>query len=114
MILLDTSVLTDASAPRSAFRKWARELIADGVSGRGAATNVASIAEICVGNDEPETVADRAYRERRQSQSGSPTPATPLPEFFIGAHAEVMGWVIATADEGRFPTYFPAVRLETP
>jgi predicted nucleic acid-binding protein len=38
----------------------------------------------------------------------------PLPDFFIGAHAEVMGWPPATADEGRFRTSFPSVTLETP
>lgn len=30
------------------------------------------------------------------------------------AHAQVMGWPIATADEGRFRTYFPSVFLQTP
>jgi predicted nucleic acid-binding protein len=39
---------------------------------------------------------------------------TPLPDFFIGAHAQVMGWTLATADESRFTTYFPSVRLLTP
>jgi hypothetical protein len=38
----------------------------------------------------------------------------PLPDFFIGAQAEVMGWKIATRDQGRFEKYFPAVVLVTP
>jgi predicted nucleic acid-binding protein len=37
-----------------------------------------------------------------------------LPDFFIGAHAQIMGWPLATADEGRFRTYFPSVILRTP
>jgi hypothetical protein len=138
VILLDTNVLIYASAPRSPFRRWARDLIAEGVSGNGAATSVVSIAEICVGDADPDTVAERvrswgvtvldvpaaaaepcarayrAYRERRRAESQRDSPALPLPDFFIGAHAEIMGWEIATADEGRFRRYFPSVSLRTP
>ena len=58
MILLDTNVLIYASTPRSPFLRWAREAIAEGVSGDGAATSAVSIAEICVGDAEPESVAE--------------------------------------------------------
>jgi len=37
-----------------------------------------------------------------------------LPDCFIGAHAEVMGYSLATADASRFRTYFPKVPLITP
>jgi predicted nucleic acid-binding protein len=136
VILLDTNVLIYASTPRSPFLKWAREVIAEGVSGDGAATSAVSIAEICVGDAEPDTVAERvrswgvavldvpaaaacarayrAYRERRRVESERDAPVMPLPDFFIGAHAEVMRWPIATADEGRFRAYFPSVVLRTP
>jgi predicted nucleic acid-binding protein len=138
VILLDTNVLIYASTPGSSFLAWARDAIAEGVSGDGAATSAVSIAEICVGAAEPDTVADRvrswgvaildvpaaaaescarayrAYRESRRAESQRDAPMMPLPDFFIGAHAEVMGWPIATADAGRFRTYFPSVVLQTP
>jgi predicted nucleic acid-binding protein len=138
MILLDTNVLIYASTDRSPFLEWARHTIAMGVSEDGAAVNAVSLAEICVGDAEPETVADRLrswgitlldvpaavaepcakaylkYRERRRAESGLGAPSLPLPDFFIGAHAQVMGWPVATADEGRFRTYFPSVILRTP
>ena len=40
--------------------------------------------------------------------------AVPLPDFFIGAQAQILGWPLATADVDRFRSYFPKVRLHTP
>ena len=138
MILLDTNVLIYAFTDQSPFLEWARRTIAVGVSEDGAAVNAISLAEICVGDAEPETVADRirswgltlldvpaaaaepcakayqVYRKRRREESGRDAPSLPLPDFFIGAHAQIMGWPLATADEGRFRTYFPTVTLLTP
>lgn len=138
MILLDTNVLIYAFDLGSPFHDWARETIAEGVSGNGAGINAVSLAEICVGDAEPGTVAQRlrgwgidildvpvaaaevcaqayvAYRRRRRSQSGQEAPGLPLPDFFIGAHASVLGWPLATADSRRFATYFPGLSLRTP
>lgn len=54
------------------------------------------------------------YRVRRKTDSGKDSPAVPLPDFFIGAHAQVMGWSLVTADDSRYKTYFPAVLLRLP
>ena len=59
MILLDTNILIFAFDPDSPFSKWARGLIADAVVGDGAAINAVSLAEICVGDEDPSTAADR-------------------------------------------------------
>ena len=138
MILLDTNVLIYASDKRAPHHDWARRTIAEAVSGEGAAIDAVSLAEICVGEEEPGTAAQRirnwgveilsvpataaevcanayrVYRERRLSQSGKESPAMPLPDFFIGAHAQVMGWPLATADDGRIRTYFPSVTIRSP
>ena len=42
------------------------------------------------------------------------TKTSPLPDFFIGAHAVVLGIPIITRDKGRYATYFPKVRLICP
>lgn len=138
MILLDTNVLICAFDERSPHSEWARQTIAAAVAGEGAAVNVVSLAELCVGDADPSSVADRVrrwgvaildipaaaaepcarayrdYRERRAASTTSDAPLVPLPDFFIGAHAEIMGWSLATADQGRFSTYFASVTLEMP
>ena len=138
MILLDTNVLIYAFDPESPFCQWARETIVSAVAGDGAAINAVSLAEICVGDRDPLTVADRIrswgveivdvpaaaasfcatayrqYRQRRLSQSDVSLPNLPLPDFFIGAHARIMGWELATTDRTRFRTYFPSVSLKMP
>lgn len=55
-------------------------------------------------------VAYQAYLRRRDGAS----PKTPLPDFFIGAHAQQAGAAILTRDKKRFRTYFPDVPLITP
>lgn len=138
MILLDTNVLIYAADRESPFRSWARETIASAVADDSAMINAVILAELCVGDLEPETVPDRvrswgvrvldvpaatapvcaqaylAYRQRRNAESGKDAPRAPLPDFFIGAHAQIMGWPLATADPARYETYFPSVDLETP
>lgn len=138
MILLDTNVLIYASDNSSPFHAWALEIIAESVSEGKAVINAVCLAELCVGEVEVEAVADRIrqwgitisdvpaaaavpcalayrkFRERRWSESGKQSPPMPLPDFFIGAHAMIMGWEVATADRGRFSSYFPTVPLRTP
>ena len=135
MKLLDTSVLLDAFDPAAARHEWATEQIALAISTEGAAVNPVALAECSVRLD-VEAVKQRlrgqgihlvslpisasgaaarafaVYLLRRKSST--PAPRTPLPDFFIGAHAEAEGWTVVTNDAARFRTYFPQVKVVAP
>lgn len=49
---------------------------------------------------------------RYRRQHGSKT--TPLPDFYIGAHAEVENHILITRDTTRYRTYFPSITLICP
>ena len=138
MILLDTNVVVDALDKAQAHHAWSKKQIEDAVVGEGGGISVVTLEELCAGAREPEGVepeikrlgitvhdlpaavavvcgtAYRRYVTARRGSGGTPPPKTPLPDFFIGAQAEIMGWKIATRDQERFKRYFPKVDLVTP
>ena len=56
-------------------------------------------------------LAGKAFLKYRK-QGGTKTNV--LPDFFIGAHAAVLGAPLLTRDPRRYATYFPTVRLIAP
>jgi predicted nucleic acid-binding protein len=138
VILLDTNVLIDGFDQRSRRHAWATGVLREALLGGGAAINPVILAELCVGDLSPDTVAARletlgvvlldlpswvslrcaracaAYLENRRRQPAPEAPKSPLPDFFIGAHASVLRLPLATADVGRYHTYFPEVTLLSP
>lgn len=55
--------------------------------------------------------ASRAFLAYRRSGG---VKTSPLPDFYIGAHAELAGFTLVTRDASRYRTYFPKVKLVTP
>jgi predicted nucleic acid-binding protein len=138
MILLDTNVIIDAHCGVGNDRVRARNLISSAIIDTGAAINCVTLSELYAGprrGDEIEedmrqagivvldvpvaaaAICGRAYRRYRLARTrsgGGKGPSMPLPDFFIGAHAELMGWKLATRDVQRYRIYFPTVELIEP
>jgi predicted nucleic acid-binding protein len=138
MILFDTNVIIDIFDETQTHHQWAIQQVVSAVLDEGAVVSAVTVAELCAGDRHPDevnsdlanwgvravdipagsaAVCGKAYRRyvtaRRVSGGGAP-PKMPLPDFFIGAQAEVMGWKIATRDAERFKKYFSKVPLLTP
>lgn len=129
--LVDSSVLLDVLAP-SPWRPWSEEQLAAVAEHGEVAINQVVYAEVGVGFASREQLeralqgaglvrigvpwaaawlVARAFLEYRSH--GGPR-ATPLPDFFIGAHAAVAGIPLLTRDPQRVRTYFPDVMLIAP
>lgn len=138
MILLDTNVIIDAHYGVGDHRVRAMNLISSAVIDNGAAINCVTLAELYAGPRRGEDIEEdmrsagvaifdlpvaaaaicgrayRRYRLARTRSSGGEAPTVPLPDFFIGAHAELMRWKLATRDAQRYRLYFPVVELIEP
>ncbi len=138
MILFDTSVLIDARDADSPWHQWAKDRIAEAVAGEGACANTVVVSETSVRATEPDKVprlleqmgitlvplplsaavpaakAFALYLDRLKAEGKKTESKVPLPDFFIGAHAQAEGLKLATRDPKRVGTYFPRVSLVTP
>lgn len=56
-------------------------------------------------------LAGKAFIKYKRAGGGK---TNELSDFYIGAHAAVMGCDILTRDDGRYLSYFPSVALLTP
>jgi predicted nucleic acid-binding protein len=129
--LVDSSVLLDIVAP-SAWREWSERELALAADGGEIAINQIVYAEVAVGFRTQERLdrvlqgvgvvrlslpwaacwrAAQAFLEYRRRGGTRPTP---LPDFFIGAHAAAAGTRLLTRDPARVSSYFPDVTLIAP
>ncbi len=129
-ILVDTNVIADVLYNDPVWGDWSSEQLARHFD--QLLINPLIYAELCYGASAPEDVsaimtqlglgyaelplaslfiAAQAYRLYRQRGG---TKTAPLPDFFIGAHAQASGLTLLTRDKTRYATYFPAARLICP
>jgi predicted nucleic acid-binding protein len=130
--LLDSNVLIDSFDRESPWRPWADYELKAAVDRGPVFVNQIVFAEVSVGFPTAEA-CESALSERWLELVPIPWPAafaagraflayrrrgglrrSPLPDFFIGAHAAVARLPLLTRDPARYRSYFPGVRLITP
>ncbi|QTN18200.1 type II toxin-antitoxin system VapC family toxin [Brevundimonas sp. AJA228-03] len=131
-VLVDTNVILDIAIPNSVWREWSVSALSAIAETSLLLINPMIYAEVSVGFATAQEVdvllddsgfqkqnlpwaaaflAGRAFKAYR-SRGGERT--SPLPDFFIGAHAAAMGHTLLTRDARRYRTYFPTVELVAP
>ena len=131
-LLVDSKVLLDIFEDDPVWAQWSEEML-----GRFSATHILCInpviyAEVSVGFQRIEELeaaiigsgvrmleiprealflAGKVFVEYRRRGGAK---ISPLPDFFIGAHAAVEGIELLTRDESRYKSYFPTVKLILP
>lgn len=132
MILVDSNVIIDVLGADPAWRAWSEAALIDAANSDEIAVNPIIYAEVASGFEtmaavdeqfyagafrrlalpyEAAFVAGRAFVDYRR-RGGART--SPLPDFYIGAHAAVAGLKLLTRDAKRYASYFPMVELIAP
>jgi predicted nucleic acid-binding protein len=133
MVLVDTNVLLDIATRDPKWFKWSAEQLAPLIESREAAINPVIYTELApLYRDArdldlnlvppsdfrrlplPYSCAFAAARAFQAYRRDGGTRTAPLPDFFIGAHAEAEGFTLLTRDTKRYRTYFPKVKLICP
>jgi len=132
MILVDSCVVIDVLENDPKWADWSQQQLESAAVKHPLAINAVIYAEISVGFDRIEQVdamlkhiqiivedmprealflAGKAFK-RYKARGGTRTSA--LPDFFIGAHAAVLGIPLLTRDARRYADYFPNLELLVP
>jgi predicted nucleic acid-binding protein len=130
--IVDTNVLVDFFSTDSPWRSWCDTQIEESRRLGAIVINPIIFAELAAGFPTTELLdaaldptkfqredlpweaafmAGKAYLGYRRSGGDR---RSPLPDFYIGAHAAVRAYRLLTRDLGRYRTYFPSLEIIAP
>lgn len=130
--LCDTNILIDIYGIGQDWRGWSVARIAEARRRGPLAINPLIVAEFSVGFETPDEVfelldpthfdheplpygaafhAGRAFLSYRRAGGDK---RSPMPDFYIGAHALVAGHRLLTRDASRYRAYFPDLNIICP
>ena len=130
--LVDSNVILDVLTEDTEWGDWSAEMLAEAARSGRLAINPIIYAEVSVCFERIEDLDDalpESYYRRlplpfeaafltgqcflKYRKRGGTRP-TPLPDFYIGAHAALAGLTLLTRDPKRYRTYFPTLRIIAP
>lgn len=133
MILVDTNVLVDVATKDPVWFDWSSAEISKAVNSVSAAINPVIYTELVPLYDSlreldlnlvppsrfrrlvlPFSAAAAASRAFLAYRKAGGQKTSPLPVFFIGAHAEAEGFKLLNRDAVKYQIYFPKVKLIAP
>lgn len=130
-VLVDSNIVLDVVTDDPVWADWSDEAVTRHQVG-GLIVNPIVYAELCTVAASPAELdelleslklgfqeiprdglhlAAKAFLQYRKNGG---TKNSPLPDFFIGGHAESLGIPLLTRDTARYQTYFPNVELISP
>ena len=131
-VLVDSNVLLDIFTEDKKWFTWSSEQLAKCADDGELCINPIIYAEISIGFDRIEDLetalpkdyfsyldlpyeaaflAGKCFLKYRRAGGSK---RTPLPDFFIGAHASVEGLSLLSRDKNRYQTYFPGLHIIAP
>ena len=131
-VLVDSNVLLDVVTDDPTWGAWSKASLTRTADEAILVINAVVYAEVSVGfasiealeealpsglyrrehlSYEAGFLAGKAFLRYRQAGGAS---RSPLPDFYIGAHAAVAGYQLLTRDPTRYRTYFPTLQLIAP
>jgi predicted nucleic acid-binding protein len=131
-MLVDSNVILDVLTEDPQWFEWSAQMLANYADQGDLVINPIIYAEIAIGFNQPEEVeaalledffrrdplpyaaaflAGQSFLEYRRRGGER---RSPLPDFYIGAHAAIAAMPLLTRDVNRYRTYFPSVSLITP
>ena len=131
MTLVDSNIILDLFTEDPHWKTWSAAALSDAADRGDVAINPIVVAELAarfrtlaeleerLGDDfirlplpyEAGFLAGHAFLEYRRRGG---TRNSPLPDFYIGAHAAVSNLQLLTRDTARYKGYFPTVRMIAP